>query len=482
MDLKVFSRRFLVFVLLAILGLSFLANAWTIHVFPSWFDEAFAADISNNVARGLGRTLTLIPGYISGEFNTYGPLYFELQAHLIRAFGLHAWLFRIPNFLSGYLAIAILSYVLYLSHVQRNFALLFAFASSLDVSVNRVLVSGRLDLLSLFFVTLALLFVSLKPQSFRLNLLVYSLAGGFSGLAYLTTPRSLFLLPVVVLVGSSKLNGFRFRGLTHWQSLSIMLAGLLSFVLPVGIWIASVGGPSAYISMFADNELVHSHISPSFFRSFYDNISIITMLLLVVSHYKLVLKSPLLTGLFCSYLAFSLFVKELGPYAGMIMPFVLMIIFCILSQSPLHLPVRAAVLLFLIVPGMVLTFLRSLDLVLNHACRDPGMVRQSLLKVVDSYGGKDVRFVAPSKYYFMIAPLTRDLLTTELAKSDHRQILDQADVVIGTSRMIDGYRLTDSFVKKSSLNACRPVRVPLLPDSFLNRSIYGESVFFRVRS
>ena len=167
------SRRVLLIAGITILCLAFLANLWTILVFPSWFDEAFFANISFNLYRGMGRTLDLIPDYFAGSVNTYGPLYFDLQSILIRINGLHPWIFRLPNLASGYLAIAILYCVLRLHNVNKSMALLFGLACSLDVSVNRVLVSGRMDFLSVLFVSAALLMVSIRSTRLNMRLIFF---------------------------------------------------------------------------------------------------------------------------------------------------------------------------------------------------------------------------------------------------------------------------------------------------------------------
>ena len=473
------SRRVLLIAGITILCLAFLANLWTILVFPSWFDEAFFANISFNLYRGMGRTLDLIPDYFAGSVNTYGPLYFDLQSILIRINGLHAWIFRLPNLASGYLAIAILYCVLRLHNVNKPIALLFGLACSLDVSVNRVLVSGRMDFLSVFFVSAALLMVSIRSTRLNMRLIFFLSAGFLSSMAFLTTPRSLFLLPAVAVVGIHCL--LRADNRKHLKSHSFILAttGIVSFALPIAIWIYSIGGLSAYISLFASNETIRSHVSPSFFRSFYDNISIILMLCLVALNVKLLRSSSLLLGLVLTYLLFSMFVKEVGPYAGMITPFVLMIIFYIASVRKLNLLLATSIALLLTAPGAILVLIRTGDLIANQSCRYPRAVVNSVKQQIASSDTKGLNIVAPFKYYFELAPLVEMLTTVEYAQRDASLIYSDADIIFDTPESIIKNGLTNKFVEKQPKSSCKPYRLPFLTNQFLSRSTYREAVYTR---
>ena len=271
------------------------------------------ANVSFNLASGHGRVLDLIPAFYEGEVNLYGPIYFGLQSLLIDTFGLHHIVFRMPNLLAGYASIFLLALVLRNNHVSRQCQLLFILAAIVDVSFNRNLVSGRMDMLAVMFVLIALYFTNRGSPAASLRALPDWLAiGSASALAYLTTPRALFLLPMVAILAFD-----RFYRDSETEDLRLGLAKLgvaaLGFLVPVLLWIEHVGGLHAYATMLTASDTTQQHIGTSFFRSVYDNVAIAIMLALAVFRWKHVARSPLLIGLLSTYVAFSLFVKEVGP-------------------------------------------------------------------------------------------------------------------------------------------------------------------------
>ena len=119
-----------------------------------------------------------------------------------------------------------------------------------------------------FFVCLTLYLASLSRVSQRVDWLRWLVAGGSAALAFLTTPRALFLLPVVVPVAlshrfSSQAKRDRRRAL--WQP----LLAFVCFALPVAAWIGSLGGVGAYLAI-QNSGVVRDHIAPSFLRAPYE--------------------------------------------------------------------------------------------------------------------------------------------------------------------------------------------------------------------
>ena len=116
MDLRIgacsLMKKTILLPMIAVGLLAVLVNLETIRTFPSWFDEAFMANVSFNLAQGKNLILDLIPEYYTKEVNLYGPIYFYLQAFLIDSFGLQAFIFRLPNLLAGYVSVLLLAMVL----------------------------------------------------------------------------------------------------------------------------------------------------------------------------------------------------------------------------------------------------------------------------------------------------------------------------------------------------------------------------------
>jgi len=457
---------------LAVSAIAVAINIETARTFPSWFDEAFFANIAFNLANGDGLTLDLIPGYYKGEIYLYGPVYFFLQSWLVGIFGLQDFIFRLPNLLTAYLSVLLLAGVLGQNDVPRLYRALFVVAAVVDVSFNRNLVSGRMDMLAVMFVSLALYLAARQPTNSReAPYIRWLLIGGMSAVAFLTTPRALFLLPVVFALALRPLFADQ-TGPSRERKWADLVAAAAAFSAPVWLWIQHVGGMQAYASMFSNSGSVATHIAPSIFRSNYDNIAIGLMIVLCLLKYREVMRSTLLIGLISSFAAFSLFVKEVGPYAGMIMPFVLATIVLLIAKSSWNPLPRAAFLALITLPGLFLLGLRGIDIYLNTACRDNSKV----VALVNNLIQDRARIIAPFKYYFLLEQTDRDLITLEYSKVTPELLVDKATVVIAGNASID---LAAAGFRKGAQIDCTLRRVPVLPDTFYERTTFKEGFYLR---
>ena len=467
------SKKIILPFVLSILLLALILNLQTIHSFPSWFDEAVFANISINLSYGNGLTLDLIPGYINGQVLIYGPIYFYLQAILIKFFYLQEFIFRLPNFIAAYVSIILISRVLYRNGLGGYYSCVFFLASILDVSINRNLVGGRMDMLAVMFVSLSLCIISFQPIKKRgYENLEWFLIGLLCSAAYLTTPRALFLLPVVLVVSLNRLSFNALKSVRRGKWLGLILC-LFAFILPIGIWVDYVGGIQAYTSLFSKASTKEEFIAPSFFRSSYDNIAIGLMMILVLFNYKLVLKNELLIGLFITYLTFSLFVREVGPYAAMIMPFVLAIIILLISKSSWGKLLKWSMLTLIIFPGLILLGLRTADIYLNANCRDAS----KFIDVLNQSVGLGNNIVAPFKYYFLLEAKDRNLVTLEYSKDDKESLVQKSNLVVSDIEM--PIWINSLGFRKAGEVSCNPIHVPLLPATFYQRSTYNEGFYVR---
>ncbi len=459
-----------------VLGLlACLINFETIRTFPSWFDEAVYANMSFNSAHGAGLTLDLVPGYDQIENLIYGPIYFILQVLLIKFFGLQVLVFRLPNFLAAYIVVFLIASVLYRNGLKRNYLLLFISAALVDVSFNRNIVSGRMDMFAVMFISLSLYLVNSQLIGLKNRLANYQnwlMIGCLSAAAYLTTPRALFLLPIVFTSGVHRLF-IKSNSFSRNEALIYFLVTIIAFIVPVVIWINYVGGIQAYAAMFHRDTVTSSHIGFSFFRSVYDNIPICIMLCLSIINFKKVIKDPLMIGLIINYITFSVFVKEIGPYAAMIMPFILAIIVLILAKSDYKFSIKGFIFALVLIPGTLLLFLRGIDLYLNSDCRDS----KKVISVLDQVLNKDTKIVAPFKYYFFLAQKGRKVVTFEYSKLKEEGVIKDAGLIITNSS--DKDLLLSKGYKKANQLVCNPYRVPLLPSTFYSRSVFNEDLLIK---
>lgn len=463
------SKLLLVSSILFIITL--LINIEISRTFPAWFDEAFFANISFNLASGNGRTLDVIPGFADGEINTYGPIYFILQAFLIDSLGLQEIVFRIPNLLAAYVSILLFVQILRQNQVRKQYYLTFIALAVVDISIHRNLLSGRMDMLAVMLVLTAVTLINsnrFKAGSERI--IHWFSVGTLCALAYLTTPRSVFLLPLVVILSVSNfLNCCATR--TYRPCIYRLLSVSVAFALPVLGWVMYVGGIPAYIDMYLSSDVVKSHIGTSFFRNFYDNIAIAAMLILLIKEYKVLRRSPMVVGLFANYLAFSLFVVGGDLYQGMIMPFILAAILILLDQSETKSFLKRSLLILIAGPGIALFALRSIDLYLNADCRD----NENVMSALDTAIGDAQTVIAPFKYYYFLENQERNLITLEYLSVKRSEILENADALV--TRQNNQYELENmGFVEVSKLN-CHVTEVTLLPKSFYRGSVFNETIY-----
>jgi hypothetical protein len=467
-----FSTPFVVVSLGALLLISLAVNLGTIIGFPSWDDEAYMANIAFNLAQGHGRIFTMLPGLQEGEINRYGPVFFEIQSFLIRGFGLHDWLFRLPNLVSAYLSVLLIALVMRGNAIARRWVCAYAFFAILDVSFNRNLVGGRMDMVATFFVTISLYFASLKNAPPAAAWLRWPIVGTAASLGFLTSPRALFLLPIVLVVGWPNTWDNSGRKSIH-HSLGNTSLAMLCFLVPILLWIWNLGGFAAYLAV-QQTETVRGHIAPSFLRSAYDNIGILAMAVLAMIGHRQILRSPLLQGLLANYIIFSLFAREVGPYAAMIMPFVLAAVAVLLSEINGLRLLKALISTLLILPGSVLLLARGADLPLNADCRQASSLN-ALMRRLNSEGRGSLRAIADWKYYFQLAGPHNQVTALDGWNLENEESIGKTDILIRNST---GTNPPDNFTAAADLS-CKPHRIPILPESFYERSTYNETVYLR---
>lgn len=451
--------------------IALIINLLTIYTFPSWFDEAYYANISFNFVNGYGFLQDLIPGYNNGQVLIYGPVYFFLQAQLIHLFGLDQFVFRLPNLLAGYLSVGLLYKILRERGCGKTFALLFLAGAVADVSFNRNLVYGRMDLVALLSVMMALMLVHrIKFKKDSGYLIKWIFVGLISAAAYLTTPRALFLLPIVFVMAFYKLFLESDEKISAYQWIGA-IGGAFAFIIPILFWINYAGGFEEYASFFQARENVRSHIGVSFFRSFYDNVSIGILIILSLIYFRTVLKKPLLIGIVLTYLSFSFFVEERGPYAAMITPILIAGIFFIISEGVKRKMVRYSLSTMIIIPGLFLIFLRGGDLITNTDCRSIS----NIPKIINDQTNQKI--ITPFKYYFFAEDVNREVITFERSRIDSKILIQDADLIVASDWQADFLKNHD--FRDVAETSCTPRKLPFLPDTFYERSTFNETFYSR---
>lgn len=455
-------------------------NMVTINDFPSWWDEAFMANISFNLSAGRGLFLDLNPSQV-GSLNLYGPVFFYLQSFLIGITGFDAFWYRLPNLMAAYFTMILLALILRCYGINRAYASIFLLLVLVDFSINRNIISGRMDMVAVLFAVSAFYVATLFARKLGWRILLkWWLVGTLCAAAFLTTPRTLFLLPGVLVITVHQL----FYGSSYplsWKAYT-SLAALSGFALPLYFWIQHVGGVVEYFQLYTTGNTT-SNIAPSLFRHMMDTPAILLLLMLAVTNLKRIVHNPLPLSLLLTFISFSLFVKEAGPYSGMIMPFVLALIVYLIAQINIADKKKYAVLLFLAVPGLLQLGLRWVDYQVNAECRDGSVVQTTL----DRVGLDGQSIVAPYKYYFFVEGIGRDTASfwgsmggfrPTWRESPHLQVsVERATVVIAEPE--ERNWLNDQGFQEVASLECSATRIPGLPGNFPSWFVFNELVFKR---
>ena len=158
-----------------------------------WFDEVSFASITNSYIKAHTFFPEAIDIAVPWQNAMYGPVYFVLQAWVVKLFGLTMFSFRISNLLFGFANL----YLIYRICLHLKFRPAATFLTvgilALERSYNQYLHSGRMDSMTLFFFLASfLVFVTITPKHNYKWLLPAAATGALLACSALTTPRILF--------------------------------------------------------------------------------------------------------------------------------------------------------------------------------------------------------------------------------------------------------------------------------------------------
>lgn len=285
-------------------------NLVTLTISPiPWNDEIYFADLTLSLVQHKGYINSILPTNSPPFVYIYGPIYFFIQACLIKLLGLHIFTFRLVNLISAYGII----WLLYRYFRVRKFLIvLLAFSPLFTQNAH----SGRMDLLATLFALVGYIPFSTYYEINWRKILFTAL---FFLFAFLTSPRVGFLFPgIYVLFLHQRLSKINF-------SLVLVPAIVVLFGL-IGWSIYSTGNLiGAYSPIFQSNIAQSSdmHMGISFFRGHLDDlVSIIFIFfggLFLFNNQSLMVIAMLL-----NFVIFACFVKEVGPYGAMVLPFIIL--------------------------------------------------------------------------------------------------------------------------------------------------------------
>jgi hypothetical protein len=393
-------KSFLIVALFIFIIIGLVTNLVAGFTYPAWEDEAVLSDIAYNYYNFSTWKLDIIPN--EGNAWIYGPIYFNIQNVFIKLFGFTPFSLRLTNGIATYLVLISTIYIIS-KEVKNNIVIIIvAILLVVDSSFNRAITVGRMDMLATLFSLLGLVF-ALKYNDNRLKNLI--LAALFSCFAYLTTPRALFLLPSnFVIILFYLIKELKISSTFKYQFLNILIATCF-FIIPILFWIQSVGGVSHYIEYLNSSNHISKHKGITLFRDKEDYIFIPLFFITTYFYIRNTSPSKLFISLFISLIFFTLFVKEVGPYRPMIMPYfyILLTIGC---SSLLNLKKISKSYSFLLKVVFFIFFsisfsffsYRTIDVLLvNRNCRNADYLKKTLFRNIPNNKSIAIDY----DYYFL---------------------------------------------------------------------------------
>ena len=281
-----------------------------------WFDEVYFADITHSVLQD--NTLTLNVLLSPEKALIYGPVYFYTQKVVLSFLGFGMWQFRILNIAAGILLLIIFWIIAKKLNISKlNICILIALIA-FDSRFIFNMASGRMDLLAL---ALFMIGWFLFQNNINRTFFLIFIAGIISSISFLTTPRIGFYFLVYILT-------FVIEYITSDKRNKILIQYLVFgflVLVPILIWIYSTyGSIFNYSSFFFNDPLIANHYGGSIFPVKYQ-IPIIVLWFIsgvYVFRSRKNILNPFLIALFFFPVFHLIFIKEVGPYSAMMMPFI----------------------------------------------------------------------------------------------------------------------------------------------------------------
>ena len=348
--------------------------------YPAWSDEAIFGDLIYNYTYNNIWAQDVWWEIIN--IWMYGPIYFKIQKLLVNLFGFHAHVIRSVDAFATYLLSFLIFKICFIYTKNQVISIYFFILFILDYSVNRAVALGRFDMLSTLFSMLGFLYACRVKN---MKLIDIILSGFFLSCSFLTTFRSIFLLPGPILI----ILYYFYNNLINYKSPHKILLSLLIFLIiifiPIYLWVNSLGGWSIYLQNIFTSNIASRHKGISFFRIKLDFLLYPLFFLFLYNNSFKIFRDIRFLGIILNILLFTFFVKEVGPYRSMIIgyiyiAFALMLQNLILDFDKIHLIKFSKYYSALIFFISLITFsFRSLDILLiNKKCRSTPKIEKFL--------------------------------------------------------------------------------------------------------
>jgi hypothetical protein len=422
------------------------------------FDEAFFASMTRSVQDDGTLMLRMSTRAINeaNELWLYGPVYFYTQAFITDIIGWGIWQFRLLNFLCGVLlVVVILNIAKKFSFGNFQMIILLSLLIT-DTAINANMHSGRMDSLAMLLFTTGMYFFFFAPSTAKIYTI---LAGVFYSLAFLTTPRTGFLL-LILPVGFALESFWLFHNQSRTGMLlqSVVMAmrfhtlryaiPLVMIITPFFLWVQfRVGGIENYLRFFVESQDLAPLYKIVNLPAFYQLPALGLWIVTILSVTRLLLlRNKIKWKLSAEYIdrrvvfivilpvLYICFIK--GGYTVFLMPWIYIVLVYLTSYLSVYLRslwgrnLLSFVCIGILILNTAIFGIKSLAIVSSWHARDPA----NFAKYFENINLKGQIILASFPYHFVIAD------TNKFVSNDsHREL---------SLEKIDTLKIQHAFITK----------------------------------
>ncbi len=224
-----------------------------------WFDEVTFTSITNSFINHHtfyeeARIIVLPQQKLD-----YGPVYFLIQAGVIKMLGFSIFSFRLTGLLFGFIDLYLIYGICKHFKFSINAIVVTLVLIGLEPNFNQFLHSGRMDFITLFFFLLSYLVFVKIGDNIKGSSISLSLATGILlALAILTTPRIVFAFAFYIFYFAYECMTIKSR---DWKALFLKYLFIFAgFIIVYGIWVYyAFGSVGNFIYYNAHSAVIKEH-------------------------------------------------------------------------------------------------------------------------------------------------------------------------------------------------------------------------------
>ncbi len=252
------GKKYKILILIAALIYVIYHFATLIYSPLPWFDEVSFASITNSYLKHHTFYEEARIIVLPGQKLDYGPVYFVMQAAVIKLLGFGIFNFRLTHLLFGFVDLFLVYRICRQLKFTEVATIMTLVLLALEPNFNQFLHSGRMDFVTLFFFFLSYLSFVKVPGSDRLRGALLALATGvLLAFAILTTPRIIFAFSFYAFYFIYEIA----QKDRDWQALLLKYALVfVGFCAVYYAWIYSAfGSISNFIYYYTHSSVIKEH-------------------------------------------------------------------------------------------------------------------------------------------------------------------------------------------------------------------------------